>query len=466
MNTPARRVGEPAAKLRSQRRPAVITGFLLAILTMVQGGRGAELVNTSHLRHLSERVLLLGDSVSVIDIYADYPTYKPVEAKGEGFACVDDAARAAVLLMKMDARTASRGNEELIRGLLLFVLKMQTTDGAFYNFIERGAEEAKINTAGETSRPLFSWWAARALWALGEGSVYYRRRDPEFEARILEAVQRSLPRVDSVLARYGDTDSTGAPRWLLGASGADATSELVLGLNALYRSTKDVKYRERAKKFCDGFVRLQRGTCRRKPYGAMLSWPREWHAWANSQSAAILELVRLGGSKSLGRRALTEVDCFLPRWAGARFFRSCDTSGENLNYHGQIAYNIRPAVSAAVEAFLLTRESRYKDLAVLLASWLVGNNTMATLMYDSSTGRCFDGSEDSIRVNRNSGAESTIEALLAVNELERIGVRPVPVVPASPSSFVDGGFRYRMGAREVLVTIGERGFNMRAPNRR
>ena len=157
MNTPARRVGEPAAKLRSQRRPAVITGFLLAILTMVQGGRGAELVNTSHLRHLSERVLLLGDSVSVIDIYADYPTYKPVEAKGEGFACVDDAARAAVLLMKMDARTASRGNEELIRGLLLFVLKMQTTDGAFYNFIERGAEEAKINTAGETSRPLFSW---------------------------------------------------------------------------------------------------------------------------------------------------------------------------------------------------------------------------------------------------------------------------------------------------------------------
>jgi len=39
-------------------------------------------------------------------------------------------------------------------------------------------------------------------------------------------------------------------------------------------------------------------------------------------------------------------------------------------------------------------------------------------MYDPVTGRCLDGIRDSTTVNRNSGAESTIEALMTLIELE------------------------------------------------
>jgi hypothetical protein len=40
-------------------------------------------------------------------------------------------------------------------------------------------------------------------------------------------------------------------------------------------------------------------------------------------------------------------------------------------------------------------------------------------MYDASTGRCFDGIGSSSDVNKNSGAESTIEALWAFQKIER-----------------------------------------------
>jgi hypothetical protein len=39
-------------------------------------------------------------------------------------------------------------------------------------------------------------------------------------------------------------------------------------------------------------------------------------------------------------------------------------------------------------------------------------------MYDPTNGRCFDGIKDSATVNKNSGAESTIEALHAILEIE------------------------------------------------
>jgi len=39
-------------------------------------------------------------------------------------------------------------------------------------------------------------------------------------------------------------------------------------------------------------------------------------------------------------------------------------------------------------------------------------------MYDSATGRCFDGIRGASEINRNSGAESTIEALMALVELD------------------------------------------------
>src|SRR5436190_851616 len=60
-------------------------------------------INFDHLEHLTERIEFLGDTVSIVHVYANYPTYEWVDAKEsgpEGIACVDDAGRAAVLYLR------------------------------------------------------------------------------------------------------------------------------------------------------------------------------------------------------------------------------------------------------------------------------------------------------------------------------------------------------------------------------
>jgi multiple sugar transport system substrate-binding protein len=83
-----------------------------------------------------------------------------------------------------------------------------------------------------------------------------------------------------------------------------------------------------------------------------------------------------------------------------------------------------------VEGFLAiadaTGERRYAVSAGLAAGWLVGANGAGIRMYDTTSGRTFDGIDADttavgVKINRNAGAESTIEALLA---LQRVSGNP------------------------------------------
>jgi hypothetical protein len=69
--------------------------------------------------------------------------------------------------------------------------------------------------------------------------------------------------------------------------------------------------------------------------------------------------------------------------------------------------------------FETTGKREYAVMAGLAASWFTGNNPAGALMYDSTTGRGLDGIRDSGTVNLNSGAESTVEALLTLLEVEK-----------------------------------------------
>ena len=56
-------------------------------------------------------------------------------------------------------------------------------------------------------------------------------------------------------------------------------------------------------------------------------------------------------------------------------------------------------------------------MAKEVSGWFNDDNPAKTIIYDPSTGRCFDGIQSEKQINQNSGAESTIEALLALQEL-------------------------------------------------
>ncbi len=164
-------------------------------------------VNFSHLQHLTETIPLNGGHADIVHVYANYPDYRWLEAADagtEGVACVDDAARAAVLYLRH--YELSRETESLIRAkaLLRFVLKMQTGDGEFYNFIY---SDHAINTTGRTSVKSFGWWASRGVWSLGTGYRILRDSDPLFADTLRLALDRSLPRVRDLLVNYGKCDT-------------------------------------------------------------------------------------------------------------------------------------------------------------------------------------------------------------------------------------------------------------------
>jgi hypothetical protein len=91
---------------------------------------------------------------------------------------------------------------------------------------------------------------------------------------------------------------------------------------------------------------------------------------------------------------------------------------------GQQAYGVNCMVQAALNLYHATGDPRYARLGGLHASWLLGDNVAGAAVYDPATGRGHDGIDregDEFLVSRHAGAESTIEALMALQ-----AVLPIP----------------------------------------
>jgi hypothetical protein len=146
-----------------------------------------------------------------------------------------------------------------------------------------------------------------------------------------------------------------------------------------------------------------------------------WHGWGSIQ---VFALARAG--KSLGHAewvdsARREADAFFTRLL----------AGEMVGEWGvlpfaypQIAYGVNSITQGLLALHDATGDDKYGRMAGLAAGWFYGNNGARFVMYDPATGRGYDGLQgpSEFRVNRNSGAESTIEALMA---LQGVATDPV-----------------------------------------
>jgi hypothetical protein len=366
----------------------------------------------------------MGDGhVDIVHVYANYPDYRWMEAADagtEGVACVDDAARAAVVYLRHYELTHEQGSLDRARALLQFVLKMQSDNGEFCNFIYK---DHTINTTGRTSKRGFGWWASRGVWSIGTGYRVFRSVDPVFAGTLHRAMERSLPRVNDLLVRYGTRDTVGGypvPRWLPYDSGADVTSELLLGLADFYAAMPDARVKSMIEKLADGIMMMQSGTPLEPPFGLHRSWETQWHMWGNAQTQALAAAGPLVKDQAFVASAEREAVGFYTRLLIEGFIKEWNpASAEPPLRFEQIAYAVRPMAVGLLRLYEATGKKEYLTMAGLAGSWLFGNNALHQPMYDPSTGRCYDGIRDSVTLNKNSGAESTIEALYTLVEIER-----------------------------------------------
>jgi multiple sugar transport system substrate-binding protein len=116
--------------------------------------------------------------------------------------------------------------------------------------------------------------------------------------------------------------------------------------------------------------------------------------------------------------ARREADGLWGRFLLAAHVASAIAPDGSAAWYPQIAYGVGNVVEGYLALAEATGERRYSGFAGLTAAWFAGANAARASMYDERTGRTFDGIDGSApaprQLNRNSGAESTIEALLAL----------------------------------------------------
>ncbi|HEU4748048.1 MAG TPA: hypothetical protein VFS56_06065, partial [Gemmatimonadaceae bacterium] len=373
-------------------------------------------IRLDHLRSLGLDAVVKGQPVRVVALYADAPDYRPTASPArdgyEGIASLDDAARAAVVYLRAYESTGDTIARREALGLLAFVIAMEQGDGEFVNFIDAAGD---LNRNAVSSRKSMSYWAARSIWAMGE-AVRVLGHDPSASATL----DKIRPVLDRAVARMAREIDAGR---LIGGS-ATATSEALLGLLALQRAEPAPRITALAERTAALLVPLSRGSMSSAPWGARTDAPgAEWHAWGTRSTVALAEAAVVLNRPELAAAARREADGLWGRFLMAGQPASTIGPSNVTNWFPQIAYGVGPIVEGFLALADATGDRRYPVFAGLTAAWFAGANPAGVSMYDEKRGRTFDGIDgpSPIRLNRNAGAESTIEALLA---LQRVTANP------------------------------------------
>jgi glycosyltransferase involved in cell wall biosynthesis len=93
-------------------------------------------------------------------------------------------------------------------------------------------------------------------------------------------------------------------------------------------------------------------------------------------------------------------------------------SGEKARFDQQ-PIEAAGAVSACLQAYRVTGDSRWRSEAWSAFNWFLGDNDLQLPLYDSTTGGCRDGLHPD-RANENQGAESTLSFLMALLEMRSL----------------------------------------------
>jgi hypothetical protein len=373
------------------------------------------ILNLSHLDHLGEVVTHNGQDLRLIHIYAEAPDYNWVGDSDEGVSCVDDVARAAVVYLRHFELTGDEESAVKAKQLLRFIVYMQTEEGLFHNFVFSNKLDKNITHQNSVANEV-NWWAARAIWALGTGARVLAEQDTTFAQMCLTAIDKTLPHIEEMVAAHPTPRTVHnyrMPTWLIGKSGSDASSELLLGLVAAEKVSADAGYQNVITKLAEGISMMQYGDISEAPYGAHISWEGGWHGWGNSQTMALVEA---GYPES----AIFEGSNFYPLLLVNGWLHSFELENPaNRRYYEQIAYATRGVAVGLVRLYEETGNDDYGIMAGIAASWFMGNNVTGQKMYNPLFGYGYDGINDVNTINKNSGAESTIESLLTILEIEK-----------------------------------------------
>jgi hypothetical protein len=431
--------------------PVVLIGAIGGISAGAQDTARPGPVNLAHLDFLHDSVPYPGTPPAghsttepgrAIDtwwVYANYDSatgtytrtgggsYNPsTHTYGQGAFDTDDVTRAAVAYLTHYRYYHDQHSLRLARGALRFVMYMQTATGPnagnFVLWMQPGGALNLTPTPPDSPNPAdsgASFWLARSIWALGEGYATFRTIEPSFATALAARMDLALAKLDAELVapnsgRYHTLHGYQTPAWFI-ADGGDASSEALLGLGTYYAATGKAEARKLGVAFGNGIAGFHVGSSQDWAWQALLPFTGSvslWHAWG---AHMVMALATAG--PQLGHR-----EWLSPAERDANSFET----HQQLSFGAingllpapddlsQIAYGAETTVDGLLFLGRATGNDVYRRWAGIAATWFFGNNRAGVAMYQAATGVVYDGLNGDGGINRNSGAESTIEGLLAL----------------------------------------------------
>ncbi|MBA2448686.1 MAG: hypothetical protein H0V51_11740 [Chloroflexi bacterium] len=317
-----------------------------------------------------------GTGGAALAVYAErhdgqFTLRQAAEQGVEGVACVDDAARAAILYSAIWRERRLPWARTAAEAMLRFVGYMQADDGRFANFILDW--EGRKNLRGSSSF-LGGWpWTARAMHALAVGAEALE------DAECAERFRRGLVWLDRPCPYF------------------DVRAVCVLAALEYWNSTHDASMGERALSWAEEIADARLGDVLPDAAG-----DPNVHLWGHLQEVALARVGLAFARVDLVEAARASADVvFVP--SVERSF----TAPRTLPFEVSCAVLGLAAVASA------TGESRYATYAALARDWFHGRNPAGRPVYDRMRGLVYDGIDGSL-VNANSGAESNVEGALAL----------------------------------------------------
>lgn len=400
--------------------------FLFLILFSTTNLSG--IVNLSHLDFLKEDRV----GMSVVWLYSDYPKYERLRDPGEGVACVDDNARAIVTYCRYYEITGDTNALEKAKNICEFIKYMRYDSTPKYvNFIW---EDGSRNETGNTSRPAFGSYAARACMGFGYAFKTFKKSGIATYTNYANNTLNTL--IDEFNVAFHNFDYN---QWInihgysfknIPMDNAHNCGTALLGLLAWKEAGAGGSWvDDNVNWTCNNLIGWQFGDINTFPFSAILT-KRDNVTWFQGYGAyhiaALAYAAGIYNNSNWLQVAKKTADNFYSIYLTS-IYPGNEGRNPTIIQFPQIAFAISPIVEGYYRIYEASKKLgeppdvylKYAKYAGLFASFFMGNNIYGIPTYNSNTGICFDGLESpenpaGNRINRNSGGESTVETLNAL----------------------------------------------------
>jgi len=309
---------------------------------------------------------------------------------------LDDNARAMIVCSWLLKDATNTQLSKLLRIYLSFVQKCQLPDGSFINYLGFDDKKPTLQNTTENLQDA----QARALWALSEIIA-----NTKLSVEIRESAKEIFLAKLTLKTKFTHLRAK-----------AFSIKAFALALPVL---SENIFVKETLREYADSLLLAFSDH-------SVNSW--RWFENDLSYSNALLSESLLIAGEILKREDYSKAGLdslrFLISKTFSKTYLPIGHSKWYKNKEKRSTYDQQPEDPAAmilalVRAYTYTLDEEYKKLALTCFTWFLGNNSLKQILYDDTTGGCFDGLHPD-RVNKNQGAESLISYLMSSFMIQKL----------------------------------------------